>query len=138
MGQQVQQFERGQLQFGATVDGRAAQAVDQGLFVETAKPLLTERRPCAVTCPPLEAVAVPIWKCHRGVDRPAAGVVTAVQDMEGVVVEVAVAVQPAQAAVAHLCLYRPDVFPFQIERRVENRLAALARAEHAVFHQHMQ
>ena len=73
-----------------------------------------------------------------GVDRPAAGVFATVENMESVVIEVAMAVQPAQAAVAHLCLYCLEVFPFQIEGRVEDRLAVLTRAEGAVRHQHME
>jgi 3-deoxy-D-arabino-heptulosonate 7-phosphate (DAHP) synthase len=65
-------------------------------------------------------------------------VIAAVENMESVVIEVAMAVQPAQAAVAHLCLYRLEVFPFQIQGRVEDRLAILTGAEDAVGHQHME
>jgi hypothetical protein len=50
---------------------------------------------------------------------------------------VAVAVQPAQAAAAHLALEPLEVPRFQVERRVEDRLAVLAGAEHAVGHQHV-
>jgi hypothetical protein len=46
--------------------------------------------------------------------------------------------QPAQAAVAQLCLYRLEVFPFQVQGRVEDRLAIGAGAEDAVGHQHME
>jgi hypothetical protein len=85
----------------------------------------------------LEAVAVPTRDCHRGVDRPAAGVFAAVENMESVVIDVAVAVQPAQAAVAHLCLNSGEVFPFQIQSRVEDRLPIVTGAEHTIGHQHM-
>ena len=53
-------------------------------------------------------------------------------------VEVAVALQPAQAAVAHLRLNRDEVLAFQVQRRVEDRLAIFAGAEHTVGHQHVE
>jgi hypothetical protein len=114
--QQVQQF-------GAAVGSRASQAVDQGLFVESAEPLLAQRRPRAIAHQVIEALPVPVRDRHRGVDRPAAGVLAAVKDMKGVIVEVAVALQPAQAALAHLCLNLRAVIPFQVHCRVEHRRA---------------
>lgn len=51
--------------------------------------------------------------------------------MKGIVIEVAVPVQPAQAAVAHLGLNRGEVARFQVECRVEDGLAVIADCRQA-------
>ena len=71
-------------------------------------------------------------------DRSVAGVIGRVQGVDGQVVEVAVAVQPAQAAVADLDLDGGDVAGVQIGRRMELRPAGVVTREHAVGHQHVK
>jgi hypothetical protein len=138
LGKQVEQFLGGQQQLVATVDGRAAQAVDQRRVVEPAETLLAQRRPRAVPDHALEGVPVPARDRDRCVDRPAPGVIQAVQDMDGVIIQMAVAQQPAQAAGAHLRLHGGEVGLVEIECRVEDCLAVITRAEHAIGHQHME
>jgi hypothetical protein len=58
--------------------------------------------------------------------------------MDSVSIQMAVAQQPAQAAGAHLRLHGGEVGLVEIECRVEDRLAVITRAEHAIGHQHME
>jgi hypothetical protein len=65
-----------------------AQGVYELLVVQPAEAFLGQQRPGAVTHQALEPVAVPVRNRHRGVDRPAAGMVGGVEGMDGRVVEV--------------------------------------------------
>ena len=89
------------------------------VLIQAAPPRLRQRRPSAVPHQALEAVAVPVRDLDLGVDRPAAFVAERVQGVDGQVVEVAVAVQPAQATATDLLLDRGDVRGVQLEGRME-------------------
>ena len=130
MRQTVQQFQRGEDQLGAAIEGRLAQAVDELLVVQAAEALLGQWGPGAVADQALEAVAVPARDLDLGVDRPAAGVVGRVESVDGQVVEVAVAVQPAQAAAADLGLDGGDVIGLEVfaNRTVQEGGCRSARA----------
>ena len=108
------------------------------LVIEAAQALLAQGRPGTVPHQPLQAVAVPGGDGHRGVHGPAAGVVRCVEYMHGGAVQVAVAMQPAQAALADLPLHRLEVGRVQLGGRMELGTIVAATAEHAVGHENME
>jgi hypothetical protein len=91
--QSLQQLDGFEDEFGVTIECRLAQVIDECRFVELFEPLGTQGWACAVAHQSLESLAIPFGDAHRGVHRPATGMLGCVHAVDCSPVQVTMALQ---------------------------------------------